>query len=716
MPEYRHEMGTPAPGPSGCLRAASRACLAAFAMIALLGCCVPALAEIHITSITTVDVTPAGFSVVWEASESSVPGITVYADPAGTVDITSRFEVTPLPLWGGDPLATDALARAAAFAELRTAARALGLMKLQVQGAQPGTTYYYRVSSTTDLEAAEAPAGDPIAVTTALSNSFISGSNQLLVTVDVEGGLGWLITAESAEALYPISSYVGDGAPRNQAFLNLSHLFTSPDCNWDPSGTKEISLTLRRGGGSTTTEGVELPFTGNFAVGGAVTLAIGGIVPTDTPSAGSTPTDTPTETPTSIRTPTATGTATVSPTYVPSPTPTATPTPGSQTTVRVGRAAAYASQTGIVIPVITTAAITVGSTDPVLTFDPTVLQATVCSSSLLTGFGFTVDNNTGAITTTSESGSGDSLAAGAELFRCTFDVRSDAPRGPSELGIRDGDGVAPDDLGGVPLPILYAIDAGRVLVGAGGIACSGPMSAIDASVLLCRFVGRCQDSDFPPPCNDPALRVQLSDWDCSGTLTPIDASITLAMVVGRIHFEDTPLVQGCGGGGGGGGASAFAPALAGTGAAAQPVGLEVSDVRGRPGGIVTVDVRTRQAVTLGSTDLMLRYDRRTLEALSAESATLSGFTYGIDNRRGLVRTASATGEADDLEAGATLFRVTFRVRAHGRRVSAFRVLDGDGVGPADVAGPVRNGTTPEPIPFTAHEGFFRVGNQSRHPR
>jgi hypothetical protein len=367
----------------------------------------------------------------------------------------------------------------------------------------------------------------------------------------------------------------------------------------------------------------------------------------------------------------------------------------------------------VAIPVTISQAIIVGSTDVVLTFDPAVLQGAGCSSTTLSSFDAFVDNTAGQILTASASAGGDSLGAGAELFRCIFDVRSDAPRGPSIIGIRDGDGVPPDDLVGVspPIPppsIPYAIDAGSVLVGAGDIICSGPISAIDASVLLCRVVGNCRDSDFPPPCNDPGLRVQLSDWDCSGALTPIDASITLAIVVGRIRFEDTPLMQGCGGGGGAGAASVFAPALAGGAAGGQLLDLEVSDGSGRAGDVVTVEVRARQAVTVGSTDLLLRYDRRTLEALGAESGTLSGLTYGIDNGRGLVRTASATGEADALEAGEPLFRVTFRVRAGGRRVSSLRVLDGDGVAAAGLAGPARAGGPPESIPFIAHKGSFRV--------
>jgi len=490
--------------------------------------------------------------------------------------------------------------------------------------------------------------------------------------VDQGNGVGifdWAPT-EGQAGSYPITYRASDGAlsTSRTAIMHVNQLNTSPT-----PGTPPVSAT-------------------------------------DTPTPY--PTATPSQTATTIPSPT--GTATASPT----PTPTATPAP--QTTLWVGRLGVHAGQAGVVVSVTTSDPFGVGSTDLVLTFDLEVLQGVSCSSSTLSGFVASVDNTAGEMRTGSVSGGGDTLAAGAELFHCVFNVRSDAPLGPSPLGLL----VVPDGLVGVPPPsppasIPYAVEEGRVLVGAGEIACSGPMSAIDASVLLCRFVGRCQDSDFPGPCSDPALRVQLSDWDCSGTLAPIDASITLAIVVGRIHFEDTALVQGCGGGGGGGGgggASVFAPALAGGAAAVQPLDLEVSDASGRPGDVVSVEIRTRQAVTLGSTDLMLRYDRRTLEALSAESATLSAFTYGIDNRRGLVRTASATGEADVLEAGATLFRVTFRAQERGRRVSSLRVLDGDGVGPPDVAGPARTGAAPESIPFVAHDGSFRFVTKARTRR
>jgi serine protease AprX len=437
--------------------------------------------------------------------------------------------------------------------------------------------------------------------------------------------------------------------------------------------------------------------------------------PTLTLTPSSTPTPVPTTTPTSSPTPTPSATAVPTPTSTATSTPTATATPTAlevQTTLRVGGTGANLGQVGVVIPVTTSEALTVGATDVEVTFDPLVLQATACASTTLTGFTVqTLDNTAGVVSTTSMSGSGDSLAAGAELFHCTFTVRNDAPFGPSVVSLRDADGVAPDDLTGVSPPLLpasipYAIDPGEVLVGAGNITCSGTMSPVDASALLCGFVGRCQDSDFPDPCTDPALRVQLSDWDCDGTLTPVDASITLAIVVGSIHVEDTPLVQGCPAGGAAPPSSSAPLSLRRQ--LAPGIELQVENMGARPASVVTIAVRTRQAVELGSTDLMLHYDARALEVRSVESRTLSGFTYGIDARRGEVRTASATGEVDRLAARDVLFRITFRVRDRALGLRTMRLLDGDGVGVPDLAGPVPYDGVPQSIPFVARRARVRL--------
>jgi len=421
---------------------------------------------------------------------------------------------------------------------------------------------------------------------------------------------------------------------------------------------------------------------------------------TPTPSLTGTPTKSATLTPTSTPTPTSTSTPTLTP---PAPTPTPTPTEGV-TTLLVPACAVV--RPNVLIPLSSSNAITVGSTDAVLTFEPTALQCLSAVSSTLSGFTSGCDNAVGELSTASASGSGDALDAGAALFTGTFSVLPPLPRQVT-LGIVDGDNVPPDDFGGVAPPIpppAVPWNAGpqQLWIGAPGDAdCSGVADAVDASVVLCRFVGRCRDADFPLPCNDPQVRRCFADWDCSGAVTPVDASIALAIVVGRIAPSDTPLWQGCPQR-----PASLSLSAAGGGAAAphDRIELEVTDAAGRTGDDVSVEVRTREAVVLGSTDLILRYDRRMLEALSAESPTLTGFDYGIDAHHGLVRTASATGGGDALQAGDVLFRVRFRVRDTAlRRRSILRLLDGDRR--MDLAGPVDRSVVPESVRFVAHRGY-----------
>lgn len=281
-----------------------------------------AFGQVDQSDILTVDVTTSGFSVVWETSEPSDPGIRVYADSAGTFDITDDFEVTAFPLWAGDPAAIDKLTKAASVSELRAAARALGLMKVRVDGAQPATTYYYRITSTLDLDTSEAPDGAPIAVTTTEENSFVSAAHQILFTVSTEDALGWLVTASAPGSLHPISAYVGDGAPRHQAFLNLSQLFTSATSNWDPLNSDLITLTIRRGNGQVESTDVDIEVSGEFSVGRIFSTDASGASPTFT----STTTPTPSPTPNDAGTPIPTVSPTVSPPAT--ATPSASPGPG----------------------------------------------------------------------------------------------------------------------------------------------------------------------------------------------------------------------------------------------------------------------------------------------------------------------------------------------------------------------------------------------------
>ncbi len=230
-----------------------------------------AYCAVTIANVTTADVTPSGFCVVWQTSGPANPGIKVFSDAAGTNDITDKLEVTPFPLFGGNPDIVDEFEHDEDMDALRDEAQTKGLMKICVQGCLPNTVYYYRISATDEQsETTFWPSGDLASVTTAAENSFVADSKQLLLTItDNQGTLdpqGWIVTAWSDEALSPVSCYVGDGAHFDQAYLNLCQLFNHSGYNWTPVGSKDVFLSIMRPGADPLEHVVNLEYTSNFFV------------------------------------------------------------------------------------------------------------------------------------------------------------------------------------------------------------------------------------------------------------------------------------------------------------------------------------------------------------------------------------------------------------------------------------------------------------------
>jgi hypothetical protein len=77
----------------------------------------------------------------------------------------------------------------------------------------------------------------------------------------------------------------------------------------------------------------------------------------------------------------------------------------------------------------------------------------------------------------------------------------------------------------------------------------------------------------------------------------------------------------------------------------------------------SVEVTNSVALTLGSTNVVMEFDPSVLQALGASSATLSNFTFNIDNVAGTVTTASAAFPSDELGAGDEFFTVAFETTA-----------------------------------------------------
>jgi len=249
-----------------------------------------AWAEIIIEDVQATDVTSSGFAVIWQTSESAMPGIAVFSDAAGTEEITGDLEITLFPMHGGDPEIIDEYQMDEEMDNLRDRAKLLGLMKIGIHGCIPDTRYYYRVYAEANGDTASWPAGDPLFVTTTSENSFVSDSKQLLLTLyNDEGTLdaaGWMVTASSSETLFPVSAFVGDGAGAEQAYLNLSQLFGADGFNWTPIGTKEILLEVRGSESGTIAHSLSLDFSQNFYVSMVYPVEINVDEPQDTDGDG----------------------------------------------------------------------------------------------------------------------------------------------------------------------------------------------------------------------------------------------------------------------------------------------------------------------------------------------------------------------------------------------------------------------------------------------
>ena len=139
-------------------------------------------------------------------------------------EITGNVAVTPFPFIAGSPTIIDAYLQDENKRTLQGDMKSLGVNRIRVSGLNPDTNYYYRVISHGATETSQWPAtvDPPLSLKTATSNRFISGSTQVVVTLEGTGSKGWVVIAASPDASYPVSGVVGDGARENEVYLDLT--------------------------------------------------------------------------------------------------------------------------------------------------------------------------------------------------------------------------------------------------------------------------------------------------------------------------------------------------------------------------------------------------------------------------------------------------------------------------------------------------------------
>ena len=225
-------------------------------------------AEIALQNPAVVNVTPTSFSIIWETDVIADPRIEVFQDSAGTVEITNQLEVIINSVKAGDPGLDGEYAQDQFIADSRDIHHSLGQNMVEVRGAAPDTLYYFKIYSENTQDSGVWPLAVDVftEVSTESENSFLSESNQLLVSVDHASPFGWLMTASNTTTNHSVAARVGDGANSQQAYLNLSNLFTASGSNWMPVGSEVLTIDIWSGFGTHYSQDISIDFNGEFSV------------------------------------------------------------------------------------------------------------------------------------------------------------------------------------------------------------------------------------------------------------------------------------------------------------------------------------------------------------------------------------------------------------------------------------------------------------------
>ena len=262
--------------PTVCLLLAWRLALACLAWAAG-----SATAQINISNVAAVNITPSSFSLVWSGSSASkspgTPAISVFADSAGVANLAGQLGIDFFPLHTGNPALTNSYDRRLDQAALRQKTSSQGLVEVRVSGCAPNTTYYYQLQET-DAQGHRTvwPSAGPLpAVTTAVANDFVIQSLQLVLDVPGVDPSGSIVILSSGNTPSLLAAVVGDGAGINQAYFNLSDLLdASGGTNFLPVGTQQFTAMVLSAS-NFVSQTYSLDFSTNFVVGAGTQFSFG---------------------------------------------------------------------------------------------------------------------------------------------------------------------------------------------------------------------------------------------------------------------------------------------------------------------------------------------------------------------------------------------------------------------------------------------------------
>lgn len=227
-----------------------------------------------------VQVSPDGFSVLWQAPSAATPGISVFSDEGGSIEITGNLRIEAFPLHTGDLYLPEGYIARGVRRSLEQGMAESGSMLVRVSGCEPGTTYYFQVNETplavpgpgrTLPDAAPLPS-----VRTTDKTGFVAGSRQLLVEFSRDDLAGRALLLKTPSSPYGLAAVIGDGAGPNQAFFNLDDLVSADGSTTGGlSGENTYTLTLFGSPDSRPAAETTLTFSGVFEVANAEVFVFG---------------------------------------------------------------------------------------------------------------------------------------------------------------------------------------------------------------------------------------------------------------------------------------------------------------------------------------------------------------------------------------------------------------------------------------------------------
>jgi hypothetical protein len=221
-----------------------------------------------ITNVSIVNVTPSSFSLVWRGLVDDADAVQIFSDAAAQSNITSSLGVELYPLHTGNPNFLEGYERRQSRADLRARTQSLGLVQAKVRNCLPGSTYYFRITSTTGGTTNHYPATGVAQVELPQENSFVLNSQQLIIDIPGVDYSGHIVTLSHTNGAYALAAVVGDGTSTNQVFFNLNDIFAMSGGNLSPTGPQEFFATIMGPAQSDEQQVFSVAFAEGFSVGG----------------------------------------------------------------------------------------------------------------------------------------------------------------------------------------------------------------------------------------------------------------------------------------------------------------------------------------------------------------------------------------------------------------------------------------------------------------